>query len=66
MESNADAFQGIGGAYARAWEILAAACEVPPSLELFLHQFREMRRARPDVQPERVAQVIASSYRRIR
>jgi len=62
LRTEADLFYAAG--YRRTWEILHAGCEIPPSYELFTHELKEARKARPALRPEEVAQSIAERYHR--
>jgi len=62
MRTEAELFLAAG--CKRSREILDAACEIPPSYELFTHELTEARKARGGIRPEEVAQSIAERYHR--
>jgi hypothetical protein len=55
-----------GAAYARAWAVMVADCDYPPSIEVFDKELAEQRRATPTLTVEQLARQLAERYRRVR
>lgn len=55
-----------GSSYAQAWEILAAACDTPPSLEVFEFQLAELRKKTPSLGVVAFAEQLAETYQPVR
>lgn len=52
-----------GPQFQRAWEILARGCEVPPSIEVFVHEFEKVRETRSSQTVEMFARQLVDMYR---
>jgi hypothetical protein len=61
---NGDDFRAAGPRYLSAWQTLLDGCEVPPSFEVFQHEFKRLQDKAPGLSPEGMARRLSESYHR--
>lgn len=63
--TSADDYARAGYQYKEAWDILAADCEFPPSLEVFRYEIERHRQIANGrvVTPQAAARIVAKNYR---
>lgn len=65
-DTSADDYARAGYQYREAWDLLAATCDFPPSLEVFRHEIQQHRAMSSGrvVTPQQAARMTAKNYTR--